>query len=106
MVLLHLARFPGVLISGNFLYASSAATVYRWPFPASADEVDSPTKLIVNMNAKQRDDLGAPNGHSTRSLAIDSKGLLYVSVGSAGNVDVDSYRSRIRRFSLTRLYMF
>ena len=100
--LLHSLSLPlGVLIFGNFLYASSPTTVYRWPFPAKGNEVNTPTKIITNMNAKQRGDLGAPDGHATRSLAMDSKGLLYVSVGSAGNVDVDSYRSRIRRFSLT-----
>merc|ERR1719453_191679 len=41
---------------------------------------------------------GAPSGHWTRTLAFDATGRLYVSVGSAGNVDADDYRSRIRRF--------
>ena len=44
---------------------------------------------------------GAPHGHKTRTLAFDNQGRLYVSIGSAGNVDTNSYRSRIRRFDLT-----
>ena len=31
-------------------------------------------------------------------MAFDEQGRLYVSVGSDGNVDPDSFRSRIRRF--------
>ena len=42
-------------------------------------------------------------GHTTRTLAFDAAGNLYVSIGSAGNVDEDSYRSRIRRFSIDDL---
>ena len=44
---------------------------------------------------------GAPHGHKTRTLAFDNQGRLYVSIGSAGNVDMNSYRSRIRRFDLS-----
>ena len=41
---------------------------------------------------------GAPQGHKTRTLIFDAAGHLYVSIGSVGNVDTDSFRSRIRRF--------
>lgn len=34
---------------------------------------------------------------------FDAAGRLYVSVGSVGNVDPDSYRSRIRRFNLSNV---
>ena len=37
-------------------------------------------------------------GHKTRTMVFDNDGRMYVSVGSVGNVDGDSYRSRIRRF--------
>jgi glucose/arabinose dehydrogenase len=40
-------------------------------------------------------------GHKTRTLIFDKKNYLYVSVGSVGNVDVDDYRSRIRRFLIS-----
>ena len=48
------------------------------------------------------DEIGAPGGHTTRTLAFDSeKKWLYVSIGSLGNVDSDSFRSRIRRFDIS-----
>ena len=43
---------------------------------------------------------GAPRGHTTRTLVFDKTGRLYVSIGSNRNVDENSYRSRIRRFTL------
>jgi len=46
---------------------------------------------------------GAPSGHRTRTLAFDSSGRLYVSIGSADNVDEDSFRARIRRFDLNNV---
>ena len=54
--------------------------------------------VIKNMNADGKG--GAPQGHTTRTLAFDAVGKLYVSVGSYSNVDADSQRSRIRRFVL------
>ena len=37
-----------------------------------------------------------------RTLAFDAEGKwLYVSIGSNGNVDADSFRSRIRRFDIS-----
>jgi len=56
------------------------------------------TTVVRNMNADGQG--GAPSGHRTRTLVFDDKGRLYVSIGSAGNVDSTSYRSRIRRFDL------
>ena len=35
--------------------------------------------------------LSSPLGHSTRTLVFDNEGRLYISVGSLGNVDGDSY---------------
>ena len=42
-------------------------------------------------------------GHWSRTLAFapgDDTSVLYISVGSLGNVDESSYRARIRRFDL------
>ena len=94
----------GIELSGGHLYASSASSVYRFPYetgqmsPSSA--VDT---VIVGMDKTANDqELGAPGGHTTRTLAFDSEGKwLYVSTGSLGNVDKDSFRSRIRRFDIS-----
>ena len=54
--------------------------------------------VIKNINADGHG--GAPLGHTTRTIVFDSRGRLYVSVGSSQNVDQDSNRARIRRFAI------
>jgi glucose/arabinose dehydrogenase len=91
----------GLAVNGGYLYASSSTTVYRWPFDTSNPILSSSQSvevLINNMNADGNG--GAPLGHWTRTLAFDAQGRLYVSIGSSENVDPNSFRSRIRRFSL------
>jgi glucose/arabinose dehydrogenase len=87
-----LAVVPG---SPGWLYASSASTVYRWPYtPGDRSDLGEPQVVVA----------GIPSGgHSTRTLVLDEQGRLYVSVGSASNVDEDSSRSRIRRFELCNI---
>ena len=68
--------------------------VYAWPY-APRQTLRNRRVVVSGMNADGQG--GAPHGHTTRSLAMDTAGSLYVSVGSAGNVDADSFRSRIRR---------
>lgn len=80
-----------------FVYASSDVSVFRWPYKAGQRTAMGSTQVVVS---------GIPSsGHSTRTLAFDSKGRLYVSVGSASNVDTSAQdlelRSQIRRFDLT-----
>ena len=97
----------------GLLLASSDHTVWYWTF--TDDPTNRPTKpidslvpgkqLVININAQALDDdLGAVKGHWTRTLLLSSNQQRYlmISVGSAGNVDRDSYRSRIRRFDLWR----
>lgn len=88
----------GIAIHAGYLFASSDTTVYRWRYTAGQRTAlaTPPVKIVVNMNADGRG--GAQRGHWTRTLVFDALGRLYVSVGSLGNVDRDSYRSRIRRF--------
>jgi glucose/arabinose dehydrogenase len=38
-------------------------------------------------------------GHSTRTLAFDELGRLYISIGSASNLDATSARARIVRYN-------
>lgn len=77
-----------------YLYASSPTTVYRWRYTTGARTASGPAEVVVS---------GIPaGGHVTRTLVFDSQGRLYVSVGSATNVDTDPVqaqtRSQIRRF--------
>jgi glucose/arabinose dehydrogenase len=79
----------------GYVYASSSTTVYRWRYTAGARRAAGAAEVVVS---------GIPDGgHVTRTLVFDSRGRLYVSVGSAGNVDVDPAlrtRGQIRRFAL------
>eukprot|EP00392_Amoebophrya_sp_AT5.2_P008330 g8351.t1 len=90
----------GVAVWNGFLYASSSSTVYRWPYPETSERaaVNDALREIVVKNINADGSGGAPLGHTTRTIVFDDLGYLYVSVGSAGNVDMDSFRSRIRRF--------
>lgn len=77
-----------------YVYASSSTTVYRWPYTTGARQATGSAQIVVS---------GIPDGgHVTRTLVFDSQGRLYVSVGSATNVDVDpvlvATRAQIRRF--------
>ena len=92
----------GIELSRGYLYASTPTTVYRWPYrKGQTNLATSRQKVIVNMDRFASGELGAPDGHTTRTLAFDPAGKwLYVSIGSEGNVDPDSHRARIRRFNI------
>jgi len=90
----------GLAVRDGFLYASSDTTVYRWPYVPGGTAAGGEGEVVVrNINADGRG--GAPRGHWTRTLVFDAEGALYVSVGSADNIDLDSHRSRIRRLDLS-----
>ena len=90
----------GLAYRDGFIYASSDTTVFRWPFASGtrAPITASAETVVHSMNADGQG--GAPLGHTTRTLVFDAQGRLYISIGSNGNVDSDSYRSRMRRFCL------
>lgn len=94
----------GLTIHGGYLYASSATTVFRWPYQPGDTSVGPRETVITGMNADGNG--GAPLGHRTRTLILDSTGRLYVAIGSNDNVDLDSFRSRIRRFDLSSQEQF
>jgi glucose/arabinose dehydrogenase len=81
----------------KYLYASSDRNIYRWPYQTGQRVARAPAEVVVQGIP--------PGGHSTRTLAFDSHGRLYVSVGSAGNVDSEAkdlaQRSQIRRYVVT-----
>jgi len=69
--------------------------VSRWPYvPGSRTLVTTSPQVVVSK---------IPSGslYATRTLIFDKEGRLYVSVGSAVNVEVDSSRAKINRFDLS-----
>ena len=95
----------GIELSKGYLYASTATSVFRWPYETGQTTTSNDNiiqEVIMGMGGTVSNELGAPGGHTTRTLAFDSDGKwLYVSIGSNGNVDADSSRSRIRRFDIS-----
>lgn len=84
----------GITHRGDYLYASSPSTVYRWSYlPGTRKLIESPPEIVI--------DRIPTGGHSTRTLIFDSDENLYVSIGSDKNIDPNSERARIRRFKLT-----
>jgi glucose/arabinose dehydrogenase len=88
----------GMAVNDGYLYASSDTTVYRWPW--DGESFTGSEQIVIN-NVNADGNGGAPQGHKTRTLEFDSLGWFYVSVGSDENVDLNSFRSRIRRFDMT-----
>jgi len=83
----------GIELHAGFLYASSSSTVFRWAYtPRQA--LGSGTAVVTGLPS---------GGHSTRTLLFDPQNYLYVTIGSAGNVDGDSSRARMIRYPLAEL---
>lgn len=82
----------GLAVHGGFLYASRSSSVHRWPYGGQRADLGAAETVVTGMPAG--------GGHSTRTLAFDAQGRLYVSIGSASNVDSDSRRSRVVRFDI------
>jgi len=94
----------GLAVSDDYVYASSDTTVYRWPFNSSdTGLIDKRKREVVIFNINADGQGGAPVGHRTRTLVFDKEKRLYVSVGSYSNVDINSERSRIRRFEIENI---
>ena len=80
----------------SYVYASSTTTVYRWPYTTGLRHAMGAPEVVVS---------NIPDGgHITRTLVFDSQGRLYVSIGSAGNVDegleLAQTRAQIRRYTI------
>ena len=88
----------GLYVHDGFLYVSSPNTVWRVAFDArdALRGLRAQDAAVVVRNIPG-------GGHSTRTVLVshDSR-WLYVSIGSAGNLDDDDSRSRVNRYDLGR----
>jgi len=84
-----------VFLFGDYIYASSASTVYRWPYrPGTRTHLGTAQTVIT----------GIPTGgHLTRALNFDYEGNLLVQVGSAANVDPNADRAGILKFNIATI---
>lgn len=82
-----------VRINGDYVYASNATTVLRWPYTAGdRSSLGNGEVVVYNIPCCH---------HVTRALAFDTQGYIYVQVGSGSNVDMNSTHARINRFALS-----
>ena len=82
----------GLAISNGYFYVGNTGSVVRWKFvPGDTTLSGTPEKIAT---------LPTGGGHVTRSLAFSEDGSkLYVTIGSASNVDVEQGRALIRVMS-------
>lgn len=85
----------GVAIYGDYLYASTATTVYRWPYDGSHAALADRETVLSGMPAG--------GNHSTRTLAFDPQGNLFINIGSANNIDSNSNRARVVRLDAAKI---
>ena len=92
----------GLAITPTHVYASSSTTVYRWPY-ASGDHTATGAMETVVSGIES-------GGHSSRTVIVDAQDRLYVSIGSASNVDTPPdgntpppMRAVIRRYPLASI---
>jgi glucose/arabinose dehydrogenase len=85
----------GIALHGGVLYASNDSTLYGWTYTANRKPLGEPRVVVRNVPAA--------GGHRTRTPAFDAQGNLYLSVGSGGNLDQDSTRARIKRFTAAQV---
>jgi glucose/arabinose dehydrogenase len=74
-----LDRPYGMAFHQGYLYVAETTSLKRYPYDAKAMTVGKGQELV------KMADFG--KGHWTRTIAFDSKGKLYLGVGSASNVD-------------------
>lgn len=69
----------GIVIKGGYLYASSDVAIYRYKFGVNNEIInpDNPEKIVTNLVASFQ--------HYSKSLALDDKGNLYVTIGCPSN---------------------
>lgn len=68
----------GIAIKNNYLYATSDNAVYRYKF--SNNEISSPNNPETIVTG-----LVSGNQHASKSIALDDKGNLYVTIGAPSN---------------------
>eukprot|EP01133_Synstelium_polycarpum_P013826 gene13826-16298_t len=77
----------GVTVFGGYLYATSASTVYRWPYTVGQRSSLGASQIVVG---------GMPTaGHKTRTVEFKPDGSFYLSIGSNLNLDPNSDRARV-----------
>ena len=89
----------GLYVHGGYIYTSSPTTMWRVAFDAynPTQSLNAADAVVVVRNMPE------PRNHGTRTPLVSHDGRwLYVSYGSAGNLDDDDRRARVVRYDLNR----
>ena len=73
----------GLALHDGALYVGDRRAVWRLPYNDGALKATSRTRVT------RPPTLGRPGGHFTRDIVFDSKGTLYVAIGSRDNIEED-----------------
>jgi glucose/arabinose dehydrogenase len=80
----------GMALVGDMLYVANTDAVVRFPYESGQSEITAPGEQIVDLPA------GGYNNHWTRNIVANADGSkLYVSVGSATNVDEEGIDAKV-----------
>ena len=72
----------GMAFANGKFYVADALGIYSFPYKDGDTKVSGPRTQVTEPGA-----FGKLGGHWTRNLAVDSKGDLYVAIGSNGNIN-------------------
>jgi glucose/arabinose dehydrogenase len=75
-------RPHGMAFANGKFYVADALGIYSFPYKDGDTKASGPRAQITEPGA-----FGKLGGHWTRNLAVDSKGTLYVAIGSNGNIN-------------------
>jgi glucose/arabinose dehydrogenase len=80
-ILTDLDRPHGIALHGGFLYVAEEERVTRYPYTSSSGMITGGEKIV---------DLPQGGRHFTRSIAIDERGKMFISVGSSCDTCLES----------------
>ncbi len=96
-------RPHGMAIANGKFYVADALGIYSYPYKPGDTKVSGPRTQITEPGA-----FGVLGGHSTRNLAINSKGEIFVAIGSNGNINDhdDPHRAAVSKVVGNKLVQF
>jgi glucose/arabinose dehydrogenase len=93
----------GMALYGGKLYVADALGIYSFPYKDGDTKVSGPRTQVTEAGA-----FGVLGGHSTRNLAINSKGEIFVAIGSNGNINDkdDPWRAAVSKVVGNKLVQY
>ncbi|MEK7103605.1 MAG: PQQ-dependent sugar dehydrogenase [Patescibacteria group bacterium] len=73
----------GVLFTNGRIYVATERAIYYWPYDPVKMETVGRSKTIAQLPSSTGLGFASEQGHRTRTLALGSDGMIYVSIGSS-----------------------